>query len=229
MAYRSKTHGKTHIPVIGYGHAILSPTYLRRESRGLRKAPGGRLSTARSEVGNPARSPRLILYSGHLPADKRDMRSSDAIPEPNGDYTLVERVPSVETYCRLRAACGMTPRSPASAQRGLAGTLYAVQACHGDEVVGMGRVIGDGGCFFQVTDIAVRPAHRRRGVGHQIMQAVTDYLVRRAPADAFVSLIADGDSPSLYRRFGFLDTAPASIVMRLPRRTRAAWRRDSAS
>ncbi|MFD2882298.1 hypothetical protein ACFTAO_51075 [Paenibacillus rhizoplanae] len=29
----------------------------------------------------------------------------------------------------------------------------------------MGRVIGDGGCFFQVTDIAVKPSFQGRGLG----------------------------------------------------------------
>ncbi|GAA1752289.1 hypothetical protein [Luedemannella helvata] len=44
---------------------------------------------------------------------------------------------------------------------------------------------------------------------------VADY--RRAPATAYLSLIADGEAHRLYRRYGFTDTAPASIGMYRPR------------
>ena len=38
-----------------------------------------------------------------------------------------------------------------------------------DERIGIGRVVGDGGCFFEITDMAVLPAHQGRGVGRLIM------------------------------------------------------------
>ena len=45
------------------------------------------------------------------------------------------------------------------------------------------------------------------------MQALVDELDRRAPSSAYISLIADGDAHHLYRKFGFIDTAPGSIGM----------------
>jgi hypothetical protein len=39
------------------------------------------------------------------------------------------------------------------------------------------------------------------------MAALTAELERRAPATAYVSLIADGPARLLYERFGFADTA----------------------
>jgi ribosomal protein S18 acetylase RimI-like enzyme len=71
----------------------------------------------------------------------------------------------------------------------------------------MGRIIGDGGTAFQVVDICVHPAHQGRGLGRRIMAALTDELERRAPATAYVSLIADGPARFLYEKFGFADTA----------------------
>ncbi|MHA6765334.1 hypothetical protein [Streptacidiphilus sp. PAMC 29251] len=38
-------------------------------------------------------------------------------------------------------------------------------------------------------------------------------LDRRAPAGAYVSLIADGEAGFLYEKFGFRQTAPASVGM----------------
>ncbi len=82
----------------------------------------------------------------------------------------------------------------------------------------MGRVIskrGDGGCFFQVVDIAVVPEHQGRGLGTRIMKALVHRLQHHAPPSAYVSLIADGNAHRLYSKFGFAATAPESIGMYL--------------
>ena len=119
---------------------------------------------------------------------------------------LVERFPDAEDYCRLRAEAGMAPRTIEAAQRGLPNTLYGVSLLCGDEVVGMGRVIGDGGCFFIVVDIAVTPSLQGQGLGKRIMGALDAWLRANAPASAVVSLVADGDAKHLYARYGFVDT-----------------------
>ncbi len=82
----------------------------------------------------------------------------------------------------------------------------------------MGRVIGDGGCFYQVCDIAVLPEHQGRGLGKRIMQAISDYIDSEVPESAYVSLIADGKAQDLYAQFGFVHTAPASVGMALRRK-----------
>lgn len=76
-----------------------------------------------------------------------------------------------------------------------------------------GRVIGDGGLFFQITDIAVDPAHQGLGLGKSIMTSLMTRLDALAPEGAYVSLIADGDARHLYARFGFAETAPGSVGM----------------
>ena len=76
----------------------------------------------------------------------------------------------------------------------------------------MGRAIGDGLCY-QLVDIAVEPAHQGRGLGKAIVAAVMLELNRLAPAEAYVSLIADGQAHALYAQYGFAPTAPASIGM----------------
>ncbi|MFD5345076.1 GNAT family N-acetyltransferase [Streptomyces anulatus] len=131
----------------------------------------------------------------------------------NDPYELSTELPAVETYLRLRPAAGLSAMSPEAAALGLPNTWHAVQVRHGGEPVGMGRVIGDGGCFFQVVDICVLPDHQGRGLGKRIMAELVGELERRAPAGAYVSLIADGDARHLYKKFGFRETAPASVGM----------------
>jgi ribosomal protein S18 acetylase RimI-like enzyme len=129
------------------------------------------------------------------------------------DIVIRSGVPTVEDYCRLRALCGMGPRSDAGAAIGLPNSWYGVQALDDDRPVGMGRVVGDGGCFFQIVDICVLPQYQGHGLGKSIMRELVRELDARAPASAYVSLIADGESHRLYRRFGFINTAPSSIGM----------------
>ena len=131
---------------------------------------------------------------------------------PDG-IVLVERFPGADDYRRLRLAAGMTPKSEEAARRGLPNTLYGVSLQRDGEVVGMGRVIGDGGCFFIVSDIAVLPELQGQGLGRRIMAALDAWLRANVPESAYVHLVADGDAKYLYEKFGFADTAPHSINM----------------
>lgn len=129
-------------------------------------------------------------------------------------YELVFHPPGVDDYCRLRLQTGLGAKSAEAAKLGLAGTWFGVSLVHDGRVVGMGRIVGDGGLFFQIVDIGVLPAHRGKGLGKRIMAALVDHLERTAPPTAYVSLLADGEAHRLYRQFEFEFTAPESIGMR---------------
>lgn len=122
-------------------------------------------------------------------------------------YELSEGVPSVEVFRRLRTEAGLSDKAPEAVALALGNTWHGVVLHHEGEPIGMGRVIGDGGTAFQIVDICVHPAHQGRGLGRRIMAALTEELERRAPATAYVSLIADGPARFLYEKFGFADTA----------------------
>ena len=130
-------------------------------------------------------------------------------------YLVCAETPSVEDFRRLRQVSGLSPKSHEAAERGLPNTWHAVTVRYSGRVVGMGRVIGDGGTAFQIVDIAVEPDHQGKGLGKKIMAALVDHLRANAPASAYVSLIADGDAKRLYARFGFEPVMPASIGMAL--------------
>lgn len=119
----------------------------------------------------------------------------------------------METYLRLRVVSGLSAKTVEAAEVGLPNTWHGVTVLCGDEPVGMGRIVGDGGCFLQIVDICVAPEHQGRGLGKRIMAELVGELERRAPDGAYVSLIADGDAQFLYEKFGFRQTAPASVGM----------------
>ncbi len=127
-------------------------------------------------------------------------------------YTCHLETPAVDDYCRLRAAAGLTPRDAAAAAVGLPKTVVGVVVRRDGRAVGMGRAIGDG-LFYQIVDIAVDPGHQGHGLGKAIMGCLMTTLKELAPAEAYVSLIADGQAHRLYAQYGFVPTAPAAIGM----------------
>ena len=129
------------------------------------------------------------------------------------DIVLVERFPDVDDYLRLRAAAGMHEKTREAAARALPNTLYGVQLQRDGALVGMGRVIGDNGCFFIVVDIAVAPEWQGQGLGKRIMAALDAWLLHNVPPSAYVTLVADGDAKYLYSKFGFVESAPVAVNM----------------
>ena len=126
---------------------------------------------------------------------------------------LVDSPPSVAEYRMLREASGLSPKSHEAAVAGLAGGLFAVTLRDGDMAIGMGRIIGDGGCHYQIVDIAVLPDYQGQGWGAAIMQRLMEWIGANVPDTGYISLIADGDAKHLYAKYGFQETAPASIGM----------------
>ena len=128
-------------------------------------------------------------------------------------YTLRLETPGSEEYRRLRTTAGLTARSRTAAEAGLPNTVAGAVVRTDDGVaVAMARAVGDG-LNYEVVDVAVDPEHQGRGLGKQVMAALMDQLRAIAPAEAYVSLIADGEAHRLYAQYGFEPTAPASIGM----------------
>lgn len=118
-------------------------------------------------------------------------------------YELVERDPTLEEYQRIRRAVGWSTVSDEAAATGLPSALYSVVVFHEGETVGCGRIVGDGGLYFYIQDIAVLPEHQGRGLGRAIMDAVMACIERNAKPGAFIGLMAAKDAAPFYEKYGF--------------------------
>ncbi|CAN5300451.1 GNAT family N-acetyltransferase [soil metagenome] len=123
-------------------------------------------------------------------------------------YQVKEQVPSVADYIDIRLRAGLSRKSPEAAAIGLKNGLFSVVVYAESTPVGIGRVVGDGGCFFEIVDIAVVPEHQKKGLGDLIMQRLMAYIHSNAPSTAYVSLMADNDTPKFYARYGFNASLP---------------------
>jgi GNAT superfamily N-acetyltransferase len=118
-------------------------------------------------------------------------------------YDIVERLPTVEEHRALFEAVGWTPYAPEAAEIALRHSLHGVLALHEGQVIGIGRVVGDGGKFFYIQDFAVRPEHQGRGVGTRMLERLLVWIKAHAPHEAFVGLFATGTAIPFYQKHDF--------------------------
>ncbi len=111
--------------------------------------------------------------------------------------------PTAEEFVALRAAAGMRERKVASAEKGISNSLFWITLRSNGKLIGMGRVVGDGGTVVQITDIAVDPEEQGKGYGTFIFDRIQQYILAEIPDDAFVCLFAETKIAPFYRAKGF--------------------------
>lgn len=118
-------------------------------------------------------------------------------------YQISRRTPTPEEYKALCAAVDWADYMNLEvAEDSLQQSVFAVVAQLGEEIVGMGRIVGDGKIYFYIQDIAVAPEHQGKGVGSMIMDEITEFLKENAPEKAFIGLFASQGRETFYRRYG---------------------------
>ncbi|RMJ20850.1 hypothetical protein PHISP_08279 [Aspergillus sp. HF37] len=147
-------------------------------------------------------------------------------------YTLHTGYPRSTSYRHLRAASGLTHVTEAQAVASLDGSWFGCYITYSrpnpnpepepesepaeeTTVVAMGRIIGDGGWYFHIADMAVLPEHQRRGLGDVVLKTLLGRIGGEdVPAGKkFVSLLADEPGRRLYAKNGFVDAAPKELGM----------------
>ncbi|EKO3583926.1 GNAT family N-acetyltransferase [Vibrio metschnikovii] len=122
-----------------------------------------------------------------------------------------EKVPSPKEFCDMRVKAGLSPKSLKAATIALPNSLYGISIRNGDELIAMGRVVGDGACNFEVVDVAVDPSYQGRGLGRKVMEYIDSYLSSVALDGSYVSMIAD--KPAFYEKLGYKLVSPSSEGM----------------
>ena len=133
-------------------------------------------------------------------------------------YELVVGPPALDDYLRLRRDSGLTPVTP---EQGAGAIANSWSFCHirstvDDATVAMGRVLGDGGWYFCIADMATLPEHQRNGLGRRVLDWLIADIHSRAPENPYVTLFADAPGRALYSAAGFVESAPESLGMNLP-------------
>lgn len=149
-------------------------------------------------------------------ADRTEGHDRTGLP---AGFVLADEAPELAEYVALRPAAGLSPITEAQGAPALTASWAwaTVREEATGELVAMGRVLGDGGWYFHVADMATRPDRQRRGFGRAVLTRLLDRIRAEAPPNPYVTLMADEPGRPLYRSLGFVETAPESLGMVLPR------------
>lgn len=125
-------------------------------------------------------------------------------------------LPAVPEYRHIRVAAGLTGMTEAQSRPVPSGTWYGCHITVNDDgkdaeapgnAVAMGRIIGDGGWYFLIADMAVLPNHQRKGLGDAVLKHLLAYIKINAPeGDPCVILCADPPGIKLYKKNGFIES-----------------------
>jgi len=122
--------------------------------------------------------------------------------------------PSPMEYVSLRLKTGMGTKDLSKAEIALKNSLFIVTLWDEDRLIGFGRIVGDEGITYVVSDIMVDPGYQGKGLGKIIMKEIDSYLEQNTDQYAYVCLIANKPADKLYSQFGFDYVEPKSCGMR---------------
>lgn len=82
-------------------------------------------------------------------------------------------------------------------------SYFAVSLYIDNEIVGMGRVVGDG-AYFTIYDIVVDKEHQSLGLGSIIMREIVGWYKTIKDDDTFLYVNASKNREKFYEKFGFV-------------------------
>ena len=110
-----------------------------------------------------------------------------------------------EDYCSLRKSVEWLNFDEEQMKRGLANSLLTISVTEAEKTVGMGRLIGDGGMYYTIVDVVVRPEYQRKGIGSRILDLILEHVDHQTPQGgrSSVQLIAEKGKEEFYLQKGF--------------------------
>ncbi len=98
-------------------------------------------------------------------------------------------------------------------QIALNNTLYSISVYDNKEIVGYGRIIGDGAIFFYIQDIMVKKEYQNKKIGTTIMNKLLEKISEysKKNPDLLVYLGASKNKENFYKKFGFITRNEAGL------------------
>ena len=132
-----------------------------------------------------------------------------------------ENALTAEALAGLRTQAGWSHTLIEQAHKALDHTIYSISAFDEGEIVGMGRLVGDGAMVWYIQDVIVLPPYRQVGVGSTIVRKLTDYAVKESMpgTNIAIALMSAKDKEPFYEKLGFVvrpnDHEGAGMMMRV--------------
>lgn len=122
-----------------------------------------------------------------------------------GEIQLVENILQPEDFVRLRIETGFAEIPVEHARKALQNGLVNVSARYRDELVGMGRLVGDGAMYWYLQEIIVLPRYQRQGIGTMIVNHLVEYAKTNSATGRFTTVggVSARGKEAFYEKMGF--------------------------
>ena len=121
-----------------------------------------------------------------------------------GKYSLKLESPSIEEFLNLRNKIGWGELDFNMAKTSLENSLFHVIIRDQSQLIGMGRVVGDGAMYFYIQDVIVDPSYQNSGVGAILMRQIESYLSVAAKKGSTIGLLAAKGKEAFYTHYGYI-------------------------
>lgn len=114
---------------------------------------------------------------------------------------------SVEEYLNIRSKVGWKVLSYEQANKALENSLITVKALDENKnMIGMGRIVGDGAVICYIQDLIVVPEVQGQGVGSVIVDRLTEFVdgLRLDETEMMFCLMCAKGREPFYQKHGFM-------------------------
>ena len=120
--------------------------------------------------------------------------------------TIKENELTLEDYLSIRAAVNWKKLKPQQAQKAIDNSILTVTAYMDDEIVGMGRIVGDGAVICYIQDLVVLPGHQKQGIGKIIINHLIAYVdsLKEPGSEMMLCLMCAKGREKFYGGAGFI-------------------------
>lgn len=120
-------------------------------------------------------------------------------------FQIIDNQLTPQDFIHLKTATGFMNRPLAQVEKALANDLFDVSVIHNGEVIGMGRLVGDGAMYWYLQEIIVLPEYQRQGIGRGIVNRLLEHIKKTAiPGTAVeVGLTSVKGKEPFYEKLGF--------------------------
>lgn len=121
--------------------------------------------------------------------------------------TLVENSITVSEYLQLRAAVNWKVLSDNQARQAIDRSLFFVKAVDEEgNIVGMGRIVGDGAVVCYIQDLVVHPSVQGQNIGSLIIKRLIAFVdsIREENTTMMLCLMCAKGREPFYEKHGFI-------------------------
>lgn len=121
------------------------------------------------------------------------------------EYEIKENILTAKDFVRLRVSAGWGELLEQQAQDALKNSLCTIAVMDQGQVIGMGRLVGDGVLICYVQDLVILPKYQGKGIGKSIMERLIAYTKEHGipETNLTMGLFAAKGKEEFYQKFGF--------------------------